>query len=369
MSIRYPVYRPRLTGREKELVIDCLDSTWISSKGKYIQQFEGEFARFLGAPHAAAVSNGTVALHLALEALGIGAGDEVLLPTLTYIASANAIRYTGATPVFVDSESTYWQIDPDDIERRITPRTRAIMPVHLYGQTCDMKPIMAIARKHKLLVVEDCAEAIGSTDDGQAVGTIGDIGSFSFFGNKTITTGEGGMVVCKDPQLADRMVRLRGQGLATGREYWHDLIGFNYRMTNICAAIGCAQMESIDVVVARKRQLAARYREALDGLPVTVHRERPGSVHTYWMVSIQTDDAADRDPLRAHLREAGVETRPLFPPIHHMPMYEDATASFPVADNLSARGMNLPSYPDLTDDDVAQIGAAIRTYFQARPAR
>jgi perosamine synthetase len=358
------VYQPYFTGKEREYVLDCIDSTWISSKGKYIAEFEGRFARYLGIDHALSVSNGTVAIHLALAALGIGPGDEVLVPTLTYIASANAVTYTGAKAVFVDSDPDYWQIDVEDARRKITSRTKAIMPVHLYGHACDMGAVMALAREHKLLVVEDCAEAIGTKYGGQLVGTFGDIGSFSFFGNKTITTGEGGMVITKDRALADRIARLKGQGLAKDREYWHNIIGYNYRMTNICAAIGAAQMEEIGSVLARKRALATSYNKALGGLPLQLHREQQGTTHSYWMVSILLDDAKHRDALRAHLRAVGVETRPLFYPIHQMEMYLRLGEKYPVADDLATRGINLPSYPDLTDEQVREIAASIRGYFE-----
>lgn len=364
MNIRYPVYRPRFTGKEKDLVLDCIESTWISSKGKYISQFENLFAEFLGVQHALSVSNGTVALHVALEALGIGPGDEVLLPTLTYIASANAVTYTGATPVFVDSETEYWQMDPRELAGRITPRTKAIMPVHLYGHACDMKPVMALAKQHNLLVVEDCAEAIGTRDGDRLVGTFGDVASFSFFGNKTVTTGEGGMVTTNDAAIADKVMRLKGQGLAKDREYWHDLVGYNYRMTNICAAIGCAQMEAVHEVIAMKQAVAGWYRQALAGLPVAVHGTRPGTFNSYWMVSILTDLPEDRDPLRAHLKEDGIETRPLFPPMHLMPVYQRPRERFPRAEGLAQRGINLPSYPELSRTDVAEICGSIAQYFK-----
>lgn len=366
MSYKYPVYQPSFSSEERRLVLDCVDSTWISSKGRYIGEFEQRFASYLGASHALSVSNGTVALHLALMALGIGPGDEVLVPTLTYIASANAVRYVGAEIVFVDSELDYWQMDPEDAERRITERTRAIMPVHLYGHACDMTKIRALADKYGLFVIEDCAEAIGTEFGGRRVGTFGDVSTFSFFGNKTITTGEGGMVVTGEASIADLVNRLKGQGLARDREYWHDLIGYNYRMTNICAAIGCAQIGRIDEIIERKQQIAAWYRDSLSGLPVEVHRVRPDTFHSYWMVSILTREARDRDPLRAHLKADGIETRPLFNPIHRMPMYSTPGEEFPVAEQLAGRGINLPSYPDLSRSDVESIGASVRTYFEKR---
>lgn len=363
MNFKFPVYKPHFTGKERDLVLDCLDSTWISSKGKYVNEFETKFATYLGINKALSVSNGTVALHVALEALGIGPGDEVLVPTLTYIASANAVSYTGAQVVFVDSEPDYWQIDVNDAERKISAKTKAIMAVHLYGHACDMDKILAFAKKHSLLVIEDCAEAIGTTYNGRLVGSFGDIASFSFFGNKTITTGEGGMVVTNNAEYSDMVLRLKGQGLAKDREYWHDLIGYNYRMTNICAAIGCAQLEGVNEIIAKKQQIAGWYRNLLAGLSIEMQGVQPNTFHSFWMVSILTRDAKDRDSLRLYLKECGVETRPLFYPVHQMDMYLCPNESFPVAENLAARGINLPSYPDLTKSDVEQICAHIHAYF------
>lgn len=365
-SIKFPVYIPRLTSRERELVMECIDSTWISSKGKFISQFERSFADYNDVRHAAAVSNGTVALHVALEALGIGPGDEVLVPSLTYIASANAVAYTGATPVFVDSEPDYWQIDVADAARKVTERSKAIMPVHLYGHPCDMDAICGFAQEHNLMVIEDCAEAIGSEYKGKKVGGFGDVATFSFFGNKTITTGEGGMVLTQEEDLHKRIVKLKGQGLSNDREYWHDVIGFNYRMTNICAAIGCAQMESLEEILTRKAEIAQLYKEGLEGSPVSVQGQASWAVNSYWLTSITTESAEARDPLRAFLRAAGVETRPVFNPLHLMPMYEKGTHSstFPVAQSIADRGISLPSYPDLTSDDIAEICQTISNFFR-----
>ena len=361
-----PIYQPDLSGNEKKYVNECIDTSWISSRGRFVSEFETRFADRIGVASAASVSNGTVALHLALLALGIGAGDEVIIPTLTYIASANAVTYTGATPVFVDSLRETWQIDPEDIRRHITPRTRAIMPVHLYGQACDMDAIMEIAREHRLFVVEDCAEGFGSLYKGRHVGTFGDISTFSFFGNKTITTGEGGMVVSNDKTLIERSRHFKGQGLASHREYWHDVVGYNYRMTNIAAAIGLAQLERADEFIANKRALAARYAEQLRDVPVTLHAQAPDTVHSYWMVSILVDKPDDRDALRAHLAAAGVETRPVFYPVHTMPMYARSYRKHAVAEDLAWRGINLPSWPGLSSGQVATITGCIRDFYAKR---
>jgi len=307
-----PIYQPSLTGKEKEYVNDCLDSTWISSKGKYIQQFEERFAAYTGVKYAATVSNGTVAIHVALVALGIGPGDEVIVPTLTYIASVNAIAYTGATPVFVDSLESTWQMDPADVRKKITKNTKAILCVHLYGHPCEMNELTAISREFDVALVEDCAEAFGTLYEGVHVGGFGHVSTYSFFGNKTITTGEGGMVVTNDETIHDSVVHYKGQGLAKHRQYWHDVIGYNYRMTNICAAIGLAQLEQADSFIEKKRAVAAMYRERLGKLPVVFHEEVGNVRHSYWMCSILVKDNRLRDYVREYLDRNGVETRPLF---------------------------------------------------------
>lgn len=363
MCTNIPIYQPSLNGNEKIYVNECLDSTWISSKGRFIAEFEAGFAAYTGVRYAASVSNGTVALHLALVALGVGHGDEVLVPTLTYIASVNAITYTGAVPVFVDSVADTWQMDPEDVRRKITPRTRAIMAVHVYGHPCEMDALVAIAREHRIFLVEDCAEAFGSRYRGKHVGAFGDIATYSLFANKTITTGEGGMVVTNDETLHDRVVHFKGQGLAKHRQYWHDVIGYNYRMTNVCAAIGLAQLERADELLSRKRQVAQWYAEGLEGVPVTLHREVGDVYHSYWMCSILVDDPARRDPLRIVLENNGIETRPLFYPVHTMPMYAQKFQRHPVAEDLGWRGINLPSYPDLSRDQVFKISGHIEAFY------
>lgn len=359
-----PVYQPSLNGNEKRYVNECLDSTWISSKGHFLADFENQFARYTGVRQATGVCNGTVALHLALVALGIGPEAEVIVPTLTYIASVNAIAYTGAKPVFADSRACDWQIDPEDVRRKITPRTRAIMAVHLYGHPSPMKELQEIAREHGLFLIEDCAEAFGTLYEGQHVGVFGDIATYSFFGNKTITTGEGGMVVTNDETLFDRLFHFKGQGLAKHREYWHDVIGYNYRMTNICAAIGLAQLERADDLIMRKRRLAEWYAKYLKNVPVTLHAEGPGVRHSYWMVSLLVESAKQRDPLREALRRVGVETRPFFYPAHSMPMYAHQFQRHPVAENLGWRGINLPSWPDLAEEQVEMICKTIKNFLE-----
>jgi perosamine synthetase len=366
LMIRIPIYRPSLSGNELRYVTECIESTWISSKGTYIADFERRFAEYTQARHATAVCNGTVALHLALVALGIGPGDEVLVPTLTYVAAVNAITYTGAVPVFVDSLASTWQMDPDDVVRKVTPKTRAIMAVHVYGHPCDMASLLRIARERSLFLIEDCAEAIGSRYHGRHVGTFGDIAAFSFYGNKTITTGEGGMVITNDETLHARCVHFKGQGLAAHRQYWHDVVGYNYRMTNICAALGVAQLEQIDTFIQRKRELADLYRSELQAADVTVHAEANGVLHSYWMNSVLVRDSALRDPLREHLESLGIETRPVFYPVHTMPMYATKFQRHPVAEDIGWRGINLPSWPGLRTDEVRFICDTIRAYLETR---
>ena len=363
-----PVYQPSLTGNEKKYVNECLDTSWISAKGKFVEQFETAFAKYVGADHAITVANGTVALHLALIALGIGRGDEVIVPTLTYVASVNAIAYTEATPVFVDSLKGNWQVDPDDIERKITEKTKAIMVVHLYGHPCDMGRIMEIAKRHDLFVVEDCAEGFGSYFAGQHVGTFGDISTFSFYGNKTITTGEGGMVVTNDETLYARATHLKDQGMAKFRQYWHDVIGYNYRMTNICAAIGLAQLEQAEKFLRQKRDIAAWYQKYLKGTPVEFHQEDANVHHSYWMCSILVPKSAERDPLRELLKERNVETRPVFYPVHTMPMYSQKYQKHKNAEDIGWRGMNLPSWQGLSEDQVRYICDVVHEFYRGTMA-
>ena len=357
-----PIYRPDLSGNERAYVVDCLDSTWISSIGPYVDRFEEALCRITGMEHAICVSNGTVALHLALHCLGIGPGDEVIVPTFTFIASVNAIVHTGATPVFAESRAHDWLMSPDKIERLITRRTKAILPVHLYGAMCDMPAIMAVARKHGIRVVEDCAESLGTTLDGRHAGAFGNAGTFSFFGNKTITTGEGGAVVTNDADLASRLRMVKGQGQSLERRYWHEVIGFNYRMTNIQAAIGLAQTERLPDILVRKRHIARQYRQLLAEVPVSFQKTDPNIQSSDWMVSLLLPASVDRDMAMKSMAEHGIDSRPVFYCAHHMPMYalRRATTVTPIAENISARGLSLPSYPALTDRDIARVAESLR---------
>ena len=359
---KIPVYEPSLLGNEKKYVMDCLDSNWISSKGHYIDKFERAFTEKISVRHAASVCNGTVGLHLCMLALGLGPGDEVLVPTLTYIASVNAIKYVGATPIFVDADPITWQMDPKDIKKKISTKTKAILAVHLYGHPCDMDLIVEIANKNDVYLIEDCAEAFGTIYKGRHVGGFGDISMFSFYGNKTITTGEGGMVVTNDKTLFDRVMRYKGQGLAEYRQYWHDVTGYNYRMTNICAAIGLAQLEQSDIFLAKKRRVLDAYKDNLKNLAVTIHGESENVTHSYWMINFLLESHVSRDGLRKFLDDNGVETRPLFYPVHTMPIFADKFQRHPVAEDIASRGITLPSFPGLPKEDIQYICTLIGDY-------
>ena len=361
---RIPVAQPTLGENEKKYVLDCLDSTWISSVGKYIVAFEEQFAGFCGVKHAIACNNGTTALHLALVALGVGPGDEVIIPTVTYIATANCVTYCHATPVLVDVEPGTMNIDPAAIEAKITPKTKGIIPVHLYGHPADMEAIQKIAKKHNLFVLEDAAEAHGATVWGKRVGTLGNCATFSFFGNKILTTGEGGMVTTDDDDLAARLRLFRGQGMDPKRRYWFPVVGYNYRMTNIQAAIGLAQMERVGTALTKRREMARWYNEALASLAwgIDLPTESHWAGHVYWMYNIflKDSDEARRDSVMKLMDQAGIETRPVFYPMHFMPPYfEDR--SYPIADDWARRGINLPSHEGLTREDVYRVAGALES--------
>jgi len=343
-----PVAEPSLGEEELKNVMEVVKSGWISSKGEFIEKFEKKFAKYCGVKYGIATSSGTTALHLALTALGIKKGDEVIVPDLTFIATANAVTYCGARPVFVDSHPEYWCIDPEKIKEKITPRTKAIIPVHLYGHPCDMDTIMDIAKKYGLFVIEDAAEAHGAEYKGRKVGSFGDISCFSFYGNKIITTGEGGMCLTNNEKLAEKMRILRDHGMNPNRRYWHDVIGFNYRMTNMQAAVGVAQLQKINKFIEKKRQIAMWYEEGLKELAekglITLHPQMKWANCVYWIYSILIEDkfGMKRDELMKKLEKNGIETRPFFYPMHTMPPYFNKER-FPVAEEISKRGINLPS--------------------------
>lgn len=365
MDKRIPIYMPDLSGNEKKYVIDCIETGWISSLGSYVRQFEEQFAEYCRVKHAISVANGTVALHLALISTGIGPGDEVIVPSLTFVATANVVRHAGAKPVFVDVDESYWTLDPIKLEEKITSRTKAIIPVHLYGHPADMDRILKIAEAHQLIVIEDAAEAHGAEYKGKKVGGLGNLGCFSFYGNKTLTTGEGGMVLTDDDNFAERARFLKDHGMSKERRYWHPEIGYNYRMTNLQAAVGVAQLERLDSIVSRKREIAAYYRRNLGACAgIDLHPEAEWAKNSYWMYSIviKDDFGLSRDELMVELEDKNIETRPFFYPMHQLPPYREKDGNYPASDRLSQRGMNLPSYPGLSDHDIDRICSVIRNY-------
>jgi len=347
-----PVAEPDLRGNEFKYLSDAFLSTWISSRGKYIDQLEADFSKFVGCSHGVAVSNGTVAIHLALLALKIGPGDEVIIPDLTFAATINTVLHAGATPVIVDIDPVSWCIDPAAIEKAITPKTKAIIPVHVYGQPCDMDPIMAIAKKNNLFVVEDCAEAHGALYKGKPVGSFGEISCYSFFANKIITTGEGGMCVTNDAHLNDRMRVLRDHGMNKSKRYWHDEVGYNYRMTNLQASIGVAQLERVEQIIADRKTVEKKYKEALAAFPfVRWQADVPERSRVVWLVCLELI-GADREKLFLALNKHGVDVRPFFYPLSDMDVYKKYVHSSGVSKSVSDRGLNLPTINEINYDKV-----------------
>jgi perosamine synthetase len=363
-----PVCEPLLLGSELEYVTRAVSNGWISSSGSFVGEFEQRFAEHLGVKHAVSVCNGTAALHLALVAAGIGTGDEVILPTFTMMASAAAVCYTGAKPVFVDCERDSWNLDVTQLESRLTNRTRAIMPVHIYGLSCDMDPILALAKQRGLLVVEDAAEAIGSLYRGRRCGSLGELGCFSFFANKVITTGEGGMVVTSDSALDEKLRYFKNLcfPMQGPRRYVHAHIGFNYRMPNMSAAIGLAQLERVEDYVARRRRNAELYNQRLAGeRGIRTPAERPWAVNSYWMYSILVEDdfGRSRDEVMQGLKESGVDTRSFFVPMHQQRALADygcdVDGHYPNSEHISARGLYLPSGSGLTEKQIERACQAL----------
>lgn len=352
--------QPQLNGNEYKYLMDAFLSTWISSTGKYITSFEEGFSKYCGVKYGVATSNGTTALHLALAALGIGIGDEVIVPDITFAATINAVIYTGATPVIVDIEEESWCIDSDEIEKAITPRTKAIIPVHIYGQPCDMGKICGIARKNNLYVIEDCAEAHGAEWENKKVGSFGVISCFSFFGNKVITTGEGGMCITNDEDLNQKMRLLRDHGMSKERRYYHEVIGFNYRMTNLQAAIGTAQVERIDSILSWREDLETEYRNTLTKIDgVTLQRiDLPNRKKIAWLVSILVDEKK-RDAVLWELKENGIDSRPFFVPLSEMDIYKKYARECSNSKRISGMGLNLPTTYGVGSEEIKKIAGII----------
>lgn len=370
--MRIPVAAPDLSGNEEKYVVEAIRSSWISSTGPFVQRFEEQFAALCDTRFSIAVANGTLALHLALMSVDLRPGDEVLVPSLTYIATANAVRYCGAEPVFVDVDPQTWCMDPKQMEAAITRRTKGVIPVHLYGHPADMDAINHIAATHGLWVVEDAAEAHAARYKGRAAGGLARIGVFSFYGNKVVTSGEGGAITLNDPALERRARLLKGQGVDPDRRYYFPITGYNYRLTNVACALLCAQLERLPAILERRRAIFRRYASALGkvagiGLqPVAAWAET-----TPWLYCITVEAAQygrTRDELAALLGEHGIETRPFFVPLHRLPPFQEESRrrgeTLPVTEHLALAGLNLPTYSQLQDSEIDEIGSLV-----ARAAR
>jgi perosamine synthetase len=367
---RIPVAMPDLSGNEEKYVVDAIRSTWISSTGPYIQRFEKEFAELCGTKTAICVSNGTVALHLALLAWDVGPGDEVLIPSLTYIATANAVRYVRAEPVFVDVDPETWCINPKSLEDNITRRTKGIIAVHLYGHPADMDVINHIAAVHGLWVIEDAAEAHLAQYKGRPVGSLASVATFSFYGNKIFTSGEGGAITLNDPQMEVRIRTLRGQGMDPQRRYYFPITGYNFRLTNIACAMLCAQLERRVQILERRKQIYQQYLEKLTDIPgISFQPVADWAKPAHWLFCITVKEAeygCSRDELMRLLDQEGIETRPFFIPLHSLPPFREESRlrreQLPVTDLLGATGINLPTFTGLTEHDIETIANAIRGF-------
>jgi perosamine synthetase len=365
---RIPVAAPDLSGNEEAYVGEAIRSSWISSTGPFVERFEREFAAVSGTSTALGVCNGTVALHLSLLALGVRPGDEVIVPALTYVATANVVRYVGGEPVFVDVDPATWCLDPAKLEDSITRRTRGIIAVHLYGHPADMDAINRVAGIHGLWVVEDAAEAHFATYKGRPVGGLADIAAFSFYGNKLITSGEGGAVTVSDPRLELRARTLRGQGMDPSRRYYFPVTGYNFRLTNVACAILCAQIERRDAIVDRRRGIFDTYRSGLAGIPgIGFQPVAEWAVPAPWLFCITVDPNAygrTRDELVERLDAEGIETRPFFIPLNKLPPFREGALgrgdAVPVTESLGGSGLNLPTFGGLTQDDQARVIDAVR---------
>lgn len=351
---------PNLGQIEKEYLVKCLDSNFVSTVGPFVPDFEEEFARLLGAKAAVAVQSGTAALHIALHALGIGPGDEVIVPSLTFVATVNPVLYTGARPVIVDVDADTWNIDPTGLEQAVTNKTKAVIPVHLYGNPCHMDVIIKIAREYNLYVIEDATESLGALYDGCYTGTFGDFGCFSFNGNKLITTGGGGMVVSRDREQAQHVKFLVNQARDADRGYYHPEMGFNYRMTNIEAALGLAQLSRFDEFLGRKKRYAAIYREILGDIPgLHFQSECQGGKSANWLscLRVRKIDAAN---LAAALAEEGIPARRVFMPVGEMPYLREYASSCPNAHEIYEHGLCLPSSTLNSEDATEKAALTIR---------
>ena len=361
---KIPISKPNLGDLELEYVSEAIKSSWIGSTGFFIDKLKEEFSQEIGVSYAIPVSNGTVALHLALLAIGVREGDEVIVPSLTYIAPVNAIRYCGGTPVFSDVQKDSWCLDVGDIEKLITPRTKAIIVVHLYGMPASMNEIIQIARAHNLYVIEDAAEAMFAKYADAYVGSLGDIATFSLFGNKVLSSGEGGILVTSSAELANRVELLKGQGMDPNRRYWFPIIGYNYRMTNVAAAIFCAQFSRRKFLLEQRWKIYEIYDSFFaDRDGITIQSDANGVTRSPWLYPLLVEGITrgQRDEIISSLDSDGVETRPFFIPVHTMPPYRlfQPRNSLENTERLSSTGFNLPTFPDLEHDKVSRIAELV----------
>ena len=364
------VCQPSLKGNEKKYVDECLNGNWISSAGRFVRAFEDAFANACQTKYGIACTSGTSALHLALATMDLGPGDEVIIPTFTMIATVNAVAYMGATPVLADSEPATWNVDLNQVEDLITTKTRVVIPVHTYGHPVDMNPLMALADKHGFSVLEDAAEAHGATYEGRKIGSLGHAAAFSFYANKIVSTGEGGMITTNNEDFAKMGRTLRDHAFCPERHFWHKVRGFNYRMTNLQAAIGLAQVEQLDGLVVQRRRNAALYNELLMKVPGIVLPPEASNVESaFWMYSILVGDefGMTRDELRWFLADKGIETRTFFIPIHFQPIYYATYKGqrYPVAEDLCRRGLYLPSSSSMSKEEIRYVTEAVKEAQQA----
>ena len=354
-----PIYNINLSNYSIKNVKSCLSENWISSKGKFISKFEKKFSKLIKVNYASTVTNGTVALHLALLALGIKKDDEIIVPVLTYIAPVNAIKYIGAKPIFVDADADTWNIDVNKIEKNITKKTKAILAVHLYGFSCDIVKIKKLCKKYNLLLIEDVAEALGSKVNNNYLGTYGDISTFSFYGNKTLTTGEGGMIITNKNSLFKKVSHLKNQAMLQNKKYFHDQIGYNYRMTNICAAIGCGELKVLKDKLLKKKKIAKTYKDYLQKNNFIFQKELKNSISSYWLISMLASSVKKKNNIIEILSRANIETRPLFVPMNKLPMYK-TRKTYPVAEKIHSLGFSVPSYPELSLKKIKLISKLIK---------
>ena len=371
-----PVNVPKLSPRSKELLAECIDTGWISSEGSFVGRFEDMFASYIGVKHGIACCNGTVALELAVSALNIGVGDEVIMPAHTIISCPQAVIRNGGTPVLVDVDPESWQMDVGQVEGKINSQTRAIMPVHIFGHPTDMDPLLALAHKYGLYIIEDTAEAHGAEYKGRRCGSIGNVATFSLYANKIVTTGEGGIVLTNDDDLAERLRYLRNLCFEPQQRFLHNEMGFNFRFTNLQAAVGIAQMEEIDEIIATKLQIGRDYTSRLANVSgIKIQAVQEWAKHVYWVYGLLLEDDVPFDAFEwaRTLRTKGVETRPFFWPLHEQPVFQKmglfAGESYPVAEGLARRGLYVPSGMALTLDEIEEVSTAVIETLSARSVK